>query len=736
MKVAVVTPLQKTTAAWLEKCLASVSRQTATCTHFLVCDAKADLPMLPSKVQVIRLPAPGDEYGNAGRAVGSVAAIAAGFDAIAYLDTDHWYEPDHIQLCCEAHQCSGAPVCSSRRTLYDLNEELLGHCPEVDGKNFVDANCLFLTEKAFGIVALWYLTPGSGTGFKDHIVWKAIRDARLKRVHVNRATVNFRTPHRVHYLHFGKEPPEQCKQITAPILTAPRPIPSQPEALYRWEDRLPSTPLAPPISTAIEATACEGPPPTISLCLIARNEEATIQKCLRSVADLVSNMIVVDTGSTDRTRELAVACGAKVFDFPWIDDFSAARNESLRLAGSEWILWLDADEYFDEENRQRLKRLFRLLREDNRVYMMKQWSLPEQEGASALVVDHARLFRKQPGVAWRFRIHEQILPSLREVGAKVVFTDIVLRHAGYQERAVRGRKLERNLRLLHLEHQENPDEAFTLFNLGGTYIDAGDPKAALTYLRQCVQKAHKGATFLPKTYVLLAQVERGLGNLDQGLRYCLEGKTRFPKDVELWFEEGLLRLDKKDRTGAQRCFEQILKLPPRPCFVGVSAGLRGHITRHQLALIYRDQKKLAEAEAQWRVAVQESPRFGPAWLGLLEACLGQNHCTEAEQITDELGHNPARKSICAALQARLSLSRGDFEAACRIMQQAIANDPRHLWLRLLYAEMLLREGKDPKETKRQLEEVLAIDPKQKWACQRLQELRRKPEPVAVPAGAS
>ena len=75
----------------------------------------------------------------------------------------------------------------------------------------------------------------------------------------------------------------------------------------------------------------------VSLCMIARNEETSLADCLRSVADLVAKMVVVDTGSTDRTKELAQQCGAQVFDFPWVDDFAAARNESLRhatLAGS------------------------------------------------------------------------------------------------------------------------------------------------------------------------------------------------------------------------------------------------------------------------------------------------------------------------------------------------------------------------------------------------------------------
>ena len=95
--------------------------------------------------------------------------------------------------------------------------------------------------------------------------------------------------------------------------------------------------------------------------MIVKDAEATLGACLASVADLVDEMIVVDTGSTDRTRAVAMRAGARVIDFAWVDDFSAARNESIRHATGDWIFWLDADERLDEANREtaagRLRRI-------------------------------------------------------------------------------------------------------------------------------------------------------------------------------------------------------------------------------------------------------------------------------------------------------------------------------------------------------------------------------------------
>jgi len=107
----------------------------------------------------------------------------------------------------------------------------------------------------------------------------------------------------------------------------------------------------------VEVDEVEKPRMTVSLCMIVKNEAANLAKCLESVADLVDEMIVVDTGSADDTKAAAKRLGAKVYDFTWTHSFAAARNESLAHASGKWILWLDGDEYFDAENRGKLRRL-------------------------------------------------------------------------------------------------------------------------------------------------------------------------------------------------------------------------------------------------------------------------------------------------------------------------------------------------------------------------------------------
>src|SRR5271166_1559682 len=189
--------------------------------------------------------------------------------------------------------------------------------------------------------------------------------------------------------------------------------------------------------------------PRVSLCMIVKNEEANLPACLDCVADLVDEIVAVDTGSTDRTREVAADRGARVFDFPWIDDFAAARNETLRQATGEWIFWLDADDRLDEDNRRRLRSLLSGLTDENAGYVMKCLCISTEKGRSVSVFDHVRLFRNRPGVAWEYRIHKQVRPSLERLHYAIHPSAVEILHVGYENPALNRGKCERNLAAPH-----------------------------------------------------------------------------------------------------------------------------------------------------------------------------------------------------------------------------------------------------------------------------------------------
>jgi tetratricopeptide (TPR) repeat protein len=449
----------------------------------------------------------------------------------------------------------------------------------------------------------------------------------------------------------------------------------------------------------------------VSLCLIVRNEEANLPDCLASAADLAHELIVVDTGSTDGTREVATRCGARVFDFPWVDDFSAARNASLSHATGDWIFWLDADDRLDAENRRKLLGLFTELKDENVAYAMKCCCLSDPGEASVTVVDHIRLFRNHPEIRWRYRVHEQILPAVRRQGGQVRFSDVVIHHLGYQDAALRRRKLERDLRLLRREVAEQPHDPFTLFNLGSVYQELERPAEALPLLRLSLERSHSSDSIVRKLYALIVHCERRLGQAAEALTTCRAGRALYPDDVELLFHESLVLRALGDRAGAESCLLRLLETREPDHFASVDTGIGGFKARHNLAVLYDEQGRLAEAAAQWRAALAERPDFKPAWLGLAELCLRAGRWDDLESIAARLETAPFGGGIEAAvLKARSALARREFPAARRLLEEAVARAPRALAPRVLLSHALLQEGRDPAAAEQALREILALDP--------------------------
>jgi len=697
MSVAVITPFCREPEDWLRTCIDSVRRQTFPCTHVLVADGAETPDWLPPETQLIRLPQPHRDYGNLARAVGSASAIAQGFHGIAWLDGDNWYEPDHIESLWRLHLETEASICTSSRTLVKLNGETLGLCVECDGKSFVDTNCFLLTRAAFRLIHEWYLVPREQAPVGDRVFWNAAIRSGLRHAHSGRPTVVYRTPYVVHYRRFGAIPPEGAK----------------PNSVYPMQIASPTTSIKVPF--AVSTTQ-----PSISLCMIVRNEQANLGACLKSIEGLVDEMVVVDTGSSDATKAIAERAGAKVIDFPWIDSFSEARNESLKQATCDWIFWMDADDRLDEANRDRFCRLREHLPEGNYVFMMKQRSKPDRHLASPLVVDHARVFRRQPNIGWKYRLHEQVLPSLKKAGAKMVFTDLVIDHLGYADPQVRRGKLDRNLRLLLLDAQEHPADSFVQFNLAGTFLDIGDLGKAMPHLRKCIESAPRGASFLPKAQAMLVQSLRLDGKLDEALEACTNARQGSPRNVELLFEEGLIRQARRDAAGALAAFETILKTPQGPQFVGTDEGVFGHLARHHLAMALKDLRQTAAAEDQWRSVVRQTPQFAPAWLFLMDLLLAERREEEGEALAKaaELSGNPM---IAPVLQAKLLLSGRRPDLAIATLEAAVASAPDQHWVRLILSDVLERSG-DRRRAVVHLRELLRLAPHHKQAQSKLNQL--------------
>jgi glycosyltransferase involved in cell wall biosynthesis len=458
--------------------------------------------------------------------------------------------------------------------------------------------------------------------------------------------------------------------------------------------------------------------------MIVKDEEKNLPDCIGPIADLVDEIIVVDTGSTDRTKEIAAGLGARVFDFAWVDSFAAARNESKRHATGDWIFWLDADDRIDEANRRRLCELFAGLPHELAAYLVRIDVMPSGPNDPIRVVHHARLVRNHPKVRWHYRVHEQVLPTVIAAGGKIHTPELMIRHVGYQDATLKGPKLQRNLRLMKLDEKEHPDDPFVLYNLGRAYERLERIAEALPYWRRSLKHAPTNETYVRKLYSLLAQGYLKVSRRADAFLFALGGLARFPDDPELLFLVGSILFEQGDADAAESCLTRLLALPPATHMaLGDDPGLASYKARHMLARINHDKKKHGAAEKLWRSVLEEQPNFVQGWLGIGQTQVERKNWSELERVIAKL-ESLADGAVAAAVLRGLRLAvQKDFATARKLMEETIARNPKAIEPRILLSRICMRDRRsDPSAAERAVRGVLELDPTNPEAQRQLAKL--------------
>jgi glycosyltransferase involved in cell wall biosynthesis len=213
MRVAVVTPYFQEEDGVLRQCLDSVAAQAHKISHILVADGFPKDWAAHAVDKHIVLPGNGHgDNGNLGRCVGAMTAVAEGFDAIAFLDADNWYQPNHIASLVALQRQTGVALCTAGRSLHRPDGSLLLANDTVsDGVHFADTSCLLYFRGAFGLLPLWGLMPRQFSSICDRVMWSAVVARAVPRAHSGLPTMAFRTLYSAHYHHAGEPPPANCK---------------------------------------------------------------------------------------------------------------------------------------------------------------------------------------------------------------------------------------------------------------------------------------------------------------------------------------------------------------------------------------------------------------------------------------------------------------------------------------------------------------------------------------------
>ncbi len=176
---------------------------------------------------------------------------------------------------------------------------------------------------------------------------------------------------------------------------------------------------------------------SLSVCLIVKNEQDVLERCLSCAKVFADEIIVADTGSTDKTKEIAARFTDKIYDFPWIDDFSAARNFSFSKATMDFIMWLDADDVIDAQNLNALIAFKDVLNENVDMVMLKYNVGFDENGNPNFSYFRERIFRRECNFKWVGEIHEVIPP-----GGKILHSDIAILH-----KKIHANEPQRNLKI-------------------------------------------------------------------------------------------------------------------------------------------------------------------------------------------------------------------------------------------------------------------------------------------------
>jgi glycosyltransferase involved in cell wall biosynthesis len=286
---------------------------------------------------------------------------------------------------------------------------------------------------------------------------------------------------------------------------------------------------------------------TLSVCMIVRNEEENLPRALASVKDLADEIIVVDTGSTDRTIAIARDAGAKVHHFEWCDDFSAARNESIQHATKHFILWMDADDEIERQDHAVIKAHLR--QNPGSTVFLKLVSIWENETTEALQL---RIFPNLKGLRFAGKIHEQISIALQDKGMNATICNARVTHFGYHSRAALAEKLERNRAIHEQELREEPDNFYSLFFLGRTLKGLGEMDKALEYMVRVLKAGESKPdrdtvmiTALDAADILLSQ-----GKIRQAVSMLEYWRTPLKSPALLDFRLGELYFKMKDYDNA------------------------------------------------------------------------------------------------------------------------------------------------------------------------------------------
>lgn len=414
--------------------------------------------------------------------------------------------------------------------------------------------------------------------------------------------------------------------------------------------------------------------------MIVKNEEAFLEECLESIRAVADEIVVVDTGSTDSTKDIALRYGARVVDYVWHSNFADARNYSLQQCSGDWVLYIDADERLTPESVRFLPELISQPKTDAYAVIIQN---PQtmQQGTFHQQNAYPRLFRRLPGVQFEGRVHEQIWPSLKRLRLNVQPSPLTILHLGYNRGYdVVKEKAERNLELLRKQLADSPDDAYARFQMGNSLVVLQRYDEANELLHQAVVHPKLDKSVRASCYNLLAEVAVRSRSLQDAVAFCLRSIELAPTQVMARWFLALLYFDLREYDRAVDALKQILPLLHTPrversSYISSDLALTVEEVHKRLALTYEAASKWTAALDSYVRVLERDPDASDAFHGFLR-CVGRLNDSHIaiEKLKTAASVAPQRHEFFLPL-AMHHYKAGDSKGAFSYLHRAMEAEP-------------------------------------------------------------
>ncbi len=397
--------------------------------------------------------------------------------------------------------------------------------------------------------------------------------------------------------------------------------------------------------------------------MIVKNEEEYIERCLESVKDIVDEIVIVDTGSSDKTVEMAKAYGASVYHFSWNNHFGDARNASLDKASGDWILILDADEKLHQEDQQTVKEVLHNDKAD--AYYLRIHSYLSQKETDKLIDARLSLFRNNKNYRFKGAIHEEIASSIIAHGKYgnegIISTDIRILHYGYLEQTIQKKqKKKRNKEIISQELSRDKNNPFLQYALAVEYLQENNFKQAKSLLLTLLQKWNsKHFLYSDALYKLCISLKE-LKDYTSCLTWLKKGIQLFPDYTDLHYVKGAVELEQGNWNTAVSSFLTCISLGSTPDKYFSFDGVGTYRAWYALGMVYEAVNQTEQAINAYLMSLKHNSQFTDALFQLIQFSLRK---LEKEQFLDLLQehiHLTHPESFYAIGQILITLHRFDY----------------------------------------------------------------------------